>query len=201
MGNDSTKSIEAWFAAHNDDGEFVCGERTVPYSVIGPADSIGQVIFTTKPMILSTAIQSQDVNEEFGMVGRYGLPCKGDLRWICDLVGSRRLLFLGDMDPVDLMIFAWLRAILQARPVKYLGVSDDFLNSLQVCPTESLVIASAPSEEKSLVLLEKVFPDFRETVGHKCAKILMRGQKIELEAIVSAEGSIAPMLASAERNG
>ena len=77
--------------------------------MIVSAGPVGRVLFTTKPAIVSTVIEKCDAARDFGMIGRYGLPSVADLPWIRTMVGSRELFFLGDMDPVDLMVFAWLR--------------------------------------------------------------------------------------------
>jgi hypothetical protein len=199
MGNDSAKLIEAWFAEHSEDGEFVCGAGRAPYSVIGPPSSVARMIFTTKPTIVSMAIESRELPAQFGMVGRYGLPSDADVGWVCDVIGPRALLFLGDMDPVDLMVFAWLRARVHPRRITYLGVSDDFIDALGISSTESLSAPCAPSEQKSLAFLTSVFPDFRETVGCKCARVLTQGQKVELDAVVSAEERTEPILRCAIR--
>lgn len=71
------------------------------------------------------------------MIGRYGLPNQDDVHWLSALVGSRGLLFLGDMDPVDLMIFAWLRGHLRRSHIEYLGVSDAFLSLLKMRVTRT----------------------------------------------------------------
>ena len=42
------------------------------------------------------------------------------------------LLFLGDMDPADLMIFAWLREFLRPKSIVHLGVNDQYIAELAV---------------------------------------------------------------------
>jgi hypothetical protein len=190
METDLTRSIAAWFAEHADEGEFACGIEAVPFSLIAPKSGDGRMIFTTKPALVSTALKKHGASERFGVIGRYGLPSERDMHWICHAVGPRAFLFLGDMDPADLLVFAWLRASLQPKQIEYVGVNDSFLSALHVAPTELPVIPLAASEQASLVLLEKAFPDFRDAVGHQCAQMLDDGYKLELEGVVSAGGSI-----------
>ena len=98
------------------------------------------------------------------------------------------------MDPADLLIFAWLRVVLHPKQIAYVGVNDAFLRALQITSLQSLSIQLAPSEQESLAFLETVFPDFRETVGRQCARMLEGGDKIELEAVASAAGEAASIL-------
>ncbi len=171
--------IEAWFADH-DDGEFVCGIASHPYSVLGQGNE-GCVIFTAKPHIVSRVIEESEAGGELGMIGRCGLPSREDLGWISRVVGRRRLLFLGDMDPVDLMVFAWLRALLHPKPVTHIGVNDSFLEKREAPSIRIFSMPCAPSEQQSLGLLKKVLPDLGEIVGRNCASMLDQGIKIELD--------------------
>lgn len=115
MQSNTATLIEAWFTEHNQDGEFVWDGRAVPYSIVGPSSHVERMVLTTKPLIVSIAIGK--ASERVGMIGRYGLPQVSDLSWIRSIVGQRPLLFLGDMDPVDLMVFAWLRIHLLSRAI------------------------------------------------------------------------------------
>jgi hypothetical protein len=195
MNKGLAKTIQLWFAKHDGDGEFALGTRALPFSVIRPAGAAAPVLYTTKPSIV-TPIIDREARPGFGMIGRYGLPGEADLRWIHKVIGRHPLLFLGDMDPVDLMVFAWLRAVLRPRPVTYLGVNDDFLKALELPSTGSSSIPCAPSERASIALLKRVFPDLTEKVGHKCAEMLERGEKVELDVIVSNREEAAMALGS-----
>jgi len=188
--------IREWFLEHDGDGEFVSGVRAFPYSVIGSSGSAGCVIFTTKPTVVSAVLHDYEAATSPGMVGRYGLPDDADLLWIRKVIGRRSLLFLGDMDPVDLLVFAWLCASLRPKRIAHLGVNDAFLRALKVGSTKSLSTPCVPSERESLTLLKKVLPDLRHTVGPKCARMLERGEKLELEAILSNREKAARSLRS-----
>lgn len=193
MDDDATKTIEAWFEA-NRDGEFVVGSEAGPHRVIGPANERGRIIFATKASLATSAIEDSSRCSEFGMIARGGLPGDADLRWIRNVVRKADLWFLGDMDPADLMIFAWLRQRLLPKRIKYLGVSDAYLAALQLLVPETFIMPCSESERQSLSTLASVFPDVRETVGPTCASLLEQGRKIELEAIVSAQQTAGPIL-------
>mgnify|MGYP000892086697 CR=1 FL=1 len=189
-------AIEAWFSEYGEDGEFVHADRAAPYSVIGPLDSTRWLVFTSKPKIVSEAIENCWAPAQLGMVGRYGLPDETDLNWLRGLIGSCELLFLGDMDPVDLMVYLWLRESLK-ESISHLGVNDAFLDSLELASTESLCMPCALPEQKALIVLEQIFPDLRETIGTEYTQLLKRGYKIEVEGIVSAKQGTASILRSA----
>lgn len=198
MPSDLTERIEAWFMDHRDDGEFMYPTRDVAYAVIGPATSATKMIVTTKPAAISAAIRAYAVPERFGMIGRYGLPNPGDVRWFGERAGPRDVLFLGDMDPADLMIFAWLRACLHPKPIAYVGVGDAFLQMLHISFAAVLPMPCAPSELEAIRILEQVFPDLCQTVGAESARTLKEGNKIEIEAVVSAKETPAALLRSAD---
>ena len=128
------------------------------------------------------------------IVGRYGLPSRADAGWISKLVGRRFLFFVGDMDPVELMVFAWLRKRLRVKDLSYLGVSDTLLQRVHANPSELPCIPLSLSEQKSLGFLEGVFSDFRDVVGKECTGVLKRGHKIELEAVASTKRGAASIL-------
>jgi hypothetical protein len=188
------KLIEAWFVEHADDAEFICGMGANPYSVIVPTSSRGSMVFTTKPALVVAAIDDRKASDKIGMIGRYGLPSETDLPWVREVVGQRPFRFLGDMDPVDLLVFAWLRASLHPQEITHEGINDVLLRKLQISSPPSLSIPCASSEQESIAFLGKVFPDFSETVGRRCSLVLEGGNKIELESVVSATGRVTSIL-------
>jgi hypothetical protein len=194
LRGDLIKQIEGWFAEHGDDGEFGYPTRDNAYSVIGPTTNCTSIIVTTKPATVSAAIGACPTPERFGMIGRYGLPQAGDASWLRTLVESHDLFFIGDLDPPDLMIFAWLRACLHPKPIAYAGVGDALLATLRTPLPEMFRIPCTPAERNGIAFMEQVFPDFRGTVGAECARSLRSGEKIEIEAVVSATGTPATVL-------
>jgi len=104
------------------------------------------------------------------------------------------LFYLGDLDPPDLMIFAWLREKLLPKPIRNLGISDAYLTHLNAVLPPTFVMQCSPSERRALKVLRKVFPDLAETVGAVAAQLLREGRKIELEAVVSAIPRGAPII-------
>jgi hypothetical protein len=196
MGSDSIiRAIEDYFAASSDDGEFVRYPRDAQYHVIGPSQSTRWMLFTTKPAVVSAALDGGPSYEhQMGLIGRYGLPLPADVAWISGLVGHSELLFLGDMDPVDLMVYAWLRASLLPKPVRHIGVSDTLLADFAVPVPQWCIMRCADSELAARSVIQQVLPNLAETVGPQCAALLAEGRKIELEAIVSLHEGAASFL-------
>lgn len=178
------KSIESWFAKH-DDGEFVRHVRTVPYLVIGSTASDSPVLFTTKPAAVLGAIGGAQIPSELAVVGGCGLPTAADIRWIARFIRTN-VLFLGDLDPPDLLIFAWLREQLRRKQPKFVGISDPFLHALGVQLSRSPTIPFTPSERESVPLLDSVLPDLPRLVGSACARCLRDGLKLEMEGVLGA---------------
>jgi hypothetical protein len=107
------------------------------------------------------------------------------------------MMFVGDMDPADTMIFAWLRARLPSVAVTHLGINDRFLSKLGVTVPMSYRIRLEPAETAAVSVVDDLLPDAHDTLGTDCLRILKDGYKIELEAIVSALGKADPILSAA----
>jgi len=196
MEPDITTAIERWFAEHaeEENGDFVRADRLTPYFVIPPLVSSRKVVYTTKSHGMVAAVAKSESSTDFGVIGRHGLPCESDVAWIHDIVGTRSLWFLGDLDPADLLIFAWLRARVAPQAVQHLGVSDRFLQTLWIEATDRLLIRMAPSERDALPLLDIALPDWRTLVGARCTDLLQAGRKFEVEAAMHGPHGVAGLL-------
>ena len=200
MDNDATRLIEAWFA-ENEDGEYVSGTRARPFSVVGPTTDGAAIVFTTKPGVVVAALCPGAEADGPGVIGRCGLLSRTDLDWIGGMIGTRELLFLGDMDPADLMVFAWLRSSLGPRRVTFAGVNDALLEAAGLSATTALGIPLVPSEQRSLTVLRRVLPEIASTVGPNCARMLEQGRKIELEGVKSSREGVAAIVQSVGLRG
>jgi hypothetical protein len=194
MSFELPRKIEEWYDHFGEDVEFVRCGRAEAFSVVGPSQTEANPIYVyaTKPHCILAAKREYPEFDAVGLISRTGLPSTDDVGWIRNLLAQRELVFLGDMDPVDLLVFAWLRAYLDHSQVTHLGVSDSYLNQLGIELPESFIISCAPSEKQSLSFLESVLPDYRALVGPDCATLLDDGRKIELEAVVTRLGPAAP---------
>jgi hypothetical protein len=116
------------------------------------------------------------------MIGRYGLPTDEDIEGIASIVRDYSVFFLGDCDPFDLLVFAWLRERLSIR---FLGTSDRVISATGVNVTERNTISLPEEEQLAMSLVCEVWPDFAQSLGPGCARILDDNRKLELEALVS----------------
>lgn len=193
MNQEIAIMIERWFTSHDD--EFAQYDRNSPYLVIPPMEHTAHIVFTTKPGVVANALAKSATRSTVGMIGCYGLPTHDDAQWIRNFVGTRELWFLGDMDPADLLIYAWLRIRLAPMAISHLGVSDRYLESLNMQMTPAHRIRLSPSENEALDLVKLALPDFEHLVGSKSAETLQGSQKFELEATMHGPGGIAALLA------
>ncbi|MEM8944585.1 MAG: hypothetical protein AAGD11_05315 [Planctomycetota bacterium] len=131
---------------------------------------------------MSKLIHDLDGKQSFGAIMRSGLPLDEDMSWIGAQVSSRRLLFFGDADPVDLLIFAWLREHLS---VTYAGLSDDLLRKCEVDLRDNFTIQLTEPEVSALQLVEACLGDVHSYIGGWCTDLLLSGRKVELEALFS----------------
>lgn len=194
MSDNLPSTVDEWFERISEGSEFALNEKSFPYSVIGPISVDAPIVFTTKPACVLSSICVHPECGSVALIGRSGLPSRNDLSWLRSFVGKHRLFFLGDMDPVDLMVFTWLRENLKPTSIEHFGVNDSFIEKLNVQLPDSFIMSCAPSEISSLSCLAAVFPDFGSVVGDRCAALLNEGRKSELEAIVSALAGTRPIL-------
>jgi hypothetical protein len=167
--------------ARVDGGELTDTPPACPYSVVFlPAES-QTVIYTTKNAGFQL-VAPEDAESRVGVICRYGLPREEDCPSIARLVGDCAVYFLGDCDPFDLLVFAWLR---QHLSIRFLGTSDAVVSALGVDVNERITIPFPYEEQRAMSLLREVWPDFAESIGPNCARLLNAGRKLEIEALVS----------------
>ena len=97
--------ITALFNDHDGDGEFTCPARTNPFQVVFPTPSAKTILYSTKPLCV-LALEDCETVLATGLIGRYGLPTEDNFSFgYVHCTGDRVVYFLGDADPVDLLIF------------------------------------------------------------------------------------------------
>src|ERR1043165_8319158 len=182
---DVAELINAWFdvPAH-EDGDFIRPERTYAFEIIGPNRNATRIIYCTKQSITHRLLNECNCPLECGVVSRGGLPDAADIDWLRNLIGQRELVFLGDMDPADIMIFGWLRAMLQPVSVTHLGINNQLNLRLGYPTPERHRIKLCRTENNAVSRLEEFVPDVEDVLGVECLNMLHSGYKIELEAIV-----------------
>ncbi len=187
--------IESWFAAQ-DDGEFVVADSDRAFVVHPASKPAARTLYTTKPRVFSAMAHRAAGLDRWGMIGRYGLPTASDVPIIDQAGGGAGLWFLGDLDPPDLLVFAWLRDRLPAGRIAWLGLNDDWLSGLKPSVPEALAIPLSPSEVDAMRLVESLIPDMEQLVGARCSGLLARGRKLELEVLLHAPEAAGAFLRS-----
>jgi hypothetical protein len=167
--------------AQVDGGELTHHSSAYPYSVVFPPTGSQRVVYTTKNAGFQL-LAPEDVEIRVGVIGRYGLPREEDCPSIARLVGDCAVYFLGDCDPFDLLVFAWLR---QHLSIRFLGTSDAVVSALGVDVNERITIPFPYEEQLAMSLVREVWPDFAESIGPNCARLLDGERKLEMEALVS----------------
>ncbi len=195
MDKDVERIIEEWFELH-DDGEFAMQSPSSPVVLEETGGMAERIVYATKQVgVCSWQNLPPTVRATIGVLAPgYGLPHREMVAAIQEAVGNRLVQFLGDMDPADLLVFAWLRSALFPTRVKHFGISDEYLSKLGVDVPASFVMKCSPSECALRPLLDKTLPDYREIVGERCCELLVSGRKMEIEAVVSALGSPSQLL-------
>jgi hypothetical protein len=172
-----------WFDQHDGgDGDFCIAPRSYPFDVVPPTLATDTVLYCTKPHTILKLLHELGEEPPFAAVLRRGLPSEADADWLAATAGSRRLLFLGDADPADLLIYAYLR---ERLAIEYRGLSDELLVKCGVPFENRLTIEMKPSERAAMPLVLQHLCDLPSSLGPWCAGLLNAGRKIELEALFS----------------
>lgn len=180
--------IPEWFEQHDgDDGDFCITPRSIPFDVVPPKDASDVVLYCTKQHSIHQllhALEESNPNEDqpFATILRWGLPSESDAAWLAATVGSRRLMFLGDADPADLLIYVWLRERLR---IEHIGLCDSLLVNCGVPFNEHHAIPMKPSEIAAMPLVEQYLGDLLTALGPWIGGLLASGRKVEIEALFS----------------
>ena len=115
----------------------------------------------------------------------------------CERCSARgTLLFMGDLDPPDLLIYAWLRNALMPAAAEHFGINDQLLSALGCAVPESHLIPYSTSEIAGCELLKAVVPDFVSCVGAECAALIGSERKLEIEGLISLAGAAKAVLSA-----
>ncbi|MHB8860934.1 MAG: hypothetical protein ACYC6N_00915 [Pirellulaceae bacterium] len=174
--------IHKWFVDHQGDGDFAIPPTGHPYSVVAPPRTSSHILYTTKPESVLAALSHIPMDFQCGVIGRCGLPAESDLRWLRSCVSSHACMFVGDADPCDLLVFAWLRSQLG---VSHRGLSDSLLERCGVVLDNRFTIALCNTELAAMPLVVEYLPDYAALLGPVCTELLRSGRKVELEALIS----------------
>jgi hypothetical protein len=173
--------IRRWFLEH-EDGDFVVPPRDHPYSVVPPSSPSQTIIYTTKPRSLLAPLTDRDAASTYGVIGRCGLPSESDVHWLRRVADGFNLLFVGDADPPDLLVFSWLRSRMS---LSFRGLNDTLLKECGVALGDHITIRHSPGEAAAMPLAVQCIPDWESLLGPDCTTLMKSGWKIETEALIS----------------
>ncbi len=164
-----------------------------------PARPVRSFVFT-KVWLPRMWLRSEIFPARTDAVVHYGMPSPRHcemLRAHARAIGTG-MRFVGDLDPLDLAVFATLRtggAPLRSRaaaaiPIAYFGIDDFWLGMcerrLGDRELRDVLIQQDQTERKLLVGLERAGLDVEALVGPRCAALLRDGLKLELEGATNA---------------
>src|SRR5262245_40675597 len=184
MIDSCAERIEAWFDnPANEEGDFFRGWNA--YWLRSPRANTGRVLYLTKQHVLSRIFETATEDLDIGYICFPGLPLRADAAWLTAFVGNRRLIFFGDLDPADVMIFAWLRARLPAANVIHFGLNDGMQQRIGYSMPSNCQIRLNTPERNAVANIEQFVPDMRDLLGPNAFDVWQNGFKFEVETLLS----------------
>lgn len=160
---DLVSPIDDWFTRHLDDGEV--GRWPKPHPLLGSVCAGGTVFLTTKPSVGAALLEKLGHPPSMAIMGTPGLPGQDQVAWLSTELERSSVAFLGDLDPPDLLIFAFLKRSLGVE-LNYAGISDRMLIATKLhSRTSTFVISQSAAELSSQSLLREAIPSLRSMVG------------------------------------
>lgn len=152
------------------------------------------LLYSTKEALVQRWVMDEIYPAGWMALSRYGLPTPEYLDEIRLHLAKHRLplLFVGDLDPLDLTIFAILRhgeATLTGRsaklPVYYAGIDDGWLalceRNIRKHALNEAFLTIGALEREHLSITRELLPDIENMIGPRCLALLESGKKIEIE--------------------
>lgn len=173
--------ILQWVSTHQDE-DVVINRRLVPYSVIIPRKHCSSIIYSTKPHVVMHYLPSILGTSGCGLVGRYGFPDVDECTWLLKLTGRGFMLYIGDLDPIDLLVFRLLRHFLKGR-IRYVGIGDTAIGVINETSLKRCKQRCSNNESETFHEFIDVLLPLTSEVGQRSFGIINDGNKIELESI------------------
>lgn len=157
-----------------------------------------RLLYVTKELLAEGLWSLRAFPPDWLMITRYGIPTRESLDCVHHLASGFRLpvLFVGDLDPLDLTIFAILRSgdpglspkSRRRLDIRYGGINDAWLElatRYRKPSCELSTIVMSRSEREHSELLERLLPDLENLIGPRSRAILGSGRKVEMEVAYS----------------
>ncbi len=195
MDKEITRIIQDYYDKHDGDGTFVRDDRAIPFKIIRPPTSSNSpIIVARKTQLVLEALGYELEPESPGFIGRGALPSPEDDKWIRAFVKSHRLIFLGSLDPADMMYFAWLRQRNYCRRLEYLGITDSYLRDVGASDPWRIAYKMSESQQQAMSVVDSVISDWSDIVGAVCSDVLRSGSAIDLDGIAGINKSASSLL-------
>lgn len=176
--------------------------RHRPLHVVPSLVAPRRVVYTTKVDWLVDVLGWPDgAPADVALVWRFspvGRAHAAALRAVVESFGAP-LVFVGDLDPLDLATFGTLSRALAGLPVRYAGVGDAWVERCErhLAPGTTLRALSVGMSESEKAAVRRAQADglgWRELVGPRGSALLDAGVKLELEG-ASNPAFFSPRLA------
>jgi len=155
-----------------------------------------RLLYFTKDFLCNHWMLHGEFPKHWIALVRYGVPTSNYLEEVRHRSKELALpiSFVGDLDPLDLTVYAMLRCgsadlrpKSRALPVNYFGISDRWLDMRRFPKREIAgALGMERLEREHLKFLVGVLPNLRELVGDRCFELLEDGFKLELEGACNA---------------
>jgi hypothetical protein len=143
------------------------------------------LVYCTKNALLQRWLFDDAFPSTWIGLARYGLPTPQYLEEIRLHTARYRLplMFVGDLDPLDLTVFSILR---KAMPAHYLGIDDGWVALADAHrrprrAVQSVMFKMGAQESEHWSIARQLLPDLEQLVGPRCLSLLESGAKLEIE--------------------
>ena len=185
MANPFNETVAAWVAGQGD-AELRLGNDTISASDFEWSRNGAPGIYAPKSRSILTRLSSKTSNDAAIVIGDSGVPTGGRRKWLVESSAKKPILFLGDLDGVDISIYCSLINRPAPAGLKYLGICDNLLDAFDVSLTslEGYMFPVTAIEVAAIRTLGLLGFDVEAIVGPRCLSVLRAGKKLELEGLL-----------------
>ena len=188
--------IHGFFTEHAGDGAFDLFHDAFPVAYVPCLPGMQSLLYVQKPSVLYRLTEEPNLSAtRFGLISQVGLPTQRTLSMLTSLSMLKLIAVFVDLDPVGLMIYAWLREMLPEKNVQLLGVTTRMQQDIGVSAAYPWTIPFEPSESLAYEMLSAHNPALLREPGVACLQLFEQHKKLELEVFLSTE-QVAPRTAA-----
>jgi hypothetical protein len=161
--------------------------RLYPVHSVLPAAPCRRIIYSTKGDWLAALTHGfAKLPADVAVVWRHGPLDSYHRNYVRAVVAhfAAPLVFIGDLDPLDLVTYATLASGPGAVSLEYGGISDAWLAACAealASQFERVCIPMNPAERSGVQRLLQLRPELKSVIGARAVELLLSGRKLELE--------------------